>query len=142
VIALTNAHNNLSTFYIDSVQIEQIEQLNTLLLQDIDHNFARFHDVVNNKILPQVKRYGIVSEPTRAASDVSNTQRFMSKPSENEQDTDDDLCDHFAIRSSGRRSSTRQLSVRRRSNPDTPTMAILRKHTEVQGIVTKSTNRR
>lgn len=82
MIALTNAHNNLSTLYVCSVQIEQIEQLNTLLLQDIDHNFARFHDVVNNKILPQVKRYGIVSEPTRAASDVSTTQRFVSEPSE------------------------------------------------------------
>ena len=82
MIALTNAHNNLSTLYVCSVQIEQIEQLNTLLLQDIDHNFARFHDVVNNKILPQVKRYGIVSEPTRAASEVSTTQRFVSEPSE------------------------------------------------------------
>jgi hypothetical protein len=82
VIALADAHLNLSTFWVYSVQIEQIEQLNTLLLQDIDHNFARFHDVVNNKILPQVKRYGIVSEPTRAASEVSNTQRFMSEPAE------------------------------------------------------------
>jgi DASH complex subunit ASK1 len=77
VIALANAHHNLSPFYVCSVQIEQIEQLNTLLLQDIDHNFARFHDVVNNKILPQVKRYGIVSEPTRAASEVSHGRYFV-----------------------------------------------------------------
>ena len=54
-----------------SVQIEQIEQLNTLLLQDIDHNFARFHDVVNNKILPQVKKYALVSQSTQEASRVS-----------------------------------------------------------------------
>jgi hypothetical protein len=35
--------------------------------------------VVNNKILPQVKRYGIVSEPTRAASEVSHTQHFVTR---------------------------------------------------------------
>jgi hypothetical protein len=54
-----------------SVQIEQIEQLNTMLLQEIDHNFARFHDVVNNKILPQVKRYALVSQSTQEVSTVS-----------------------------------------------------------------------
>jgi hypothetical protein len=63
--------SNTDTILLSSVQIEQIEQLNTLLLQDIDHNFARFHDVVNNKILPQVKKYALVSQSTQEASRVS-----------------------------------------------------------------------
>lgn len=137
VIALINAHLKLSTFYVYSVQIEQIEQLNTLLLQDIDHNFARFHDVVNNKILPQVKRYGIVSEPTRAASEVSYTQHSVSRHPL----VDHDFAFAIAMFSSGRPSSTRQLSVRRHSNPDTQTMPRPLTHTEVPGIVMKSTNR-
>ena len=62
---------NSDSILLFSVQIEQIEQLNTLLLQDIDHNFARFHDVVNNKILPQVKKYALVSQSTQEASRVS-----------------------------------------------------------------------
>lgn len=50
--------------------MEQIDQLNTLLLQDIDHNFARFHQVITSKLLPEIKRYALASEPTREASKV------------------------------------------------------------------------
>ncbi len=53
-----------------SAQMEQIDQLNTILLQDIDHNFARFHQVVTTKLLPEIKRFALASEPTREASKV------------------------------------------------------------------------
>lgn len=55
-----------------SAQMEQIDQLNTLLLQDIDHNFARFHQVITSKLLPEIKRYALASEPTREASKVGD----------------------------------------------------------------------
>ncbi|WVQ93366.1 hypothetical protein IAU59_000434 [Kwoniella sp. CBS 9459] len=51
-----------------SAQTEQIDQLNTLLLQEIDANFARFHQIVTSRILPEIKRFAIASEPTREAS--------------------------------------------------------------------------
>ncbi|WVF65720.1 hypothetical protein IAT40_000451 [Kwoniella sp. CBS 6097] len=51
-----------------SAQTEQIDQLNTLLLQEIDANFAKFHQIVTSKILPEIKRFAIGSEPTREAS--------------------------------------------------------------------------
>lgn len=51
--------------------MEQIDQLNTLLLQDIDHNFARFHQVVTSRLLPEIKRFALASEPTRDAAKVS-----------------------------------------------------------------------
>lgn len=55
-----------------SAQMERIDQLNTLLLQDIDANFARFHQIVTSKVLPQIKRYAISSEPTRESALVSH----------------------------------------------------------------------
>ncbi|KIR28405.1 hypothetical protein I307_03870 [Cryptococcus deuterogattii 99/473] len=51
-----------------SAQMERIDQLNTLLLQDIDANFARFHQIITSKVLPQIKRYAISSEPTRESA--------------------------------------------------------------------------
>ena len=54
-----------------SAQVEQIDQLNTLLLQEIDANFAKFHTVITSKVLPEFKRFAIASEPTREASQVS-----------------------------------------------------------------------
>jgi DASH complex subunit ASK1 len=54
-----------------STQMEQIDQLNTLLLQEIDANFAKFHQVVTSKILPEIKRFAIAGEPTREAALVS-----------------------------------------------------------------------
>ena len=53
-----------------SAQIEQVDQLNTLLLQEIDANFARFHQVVTTRILPEIKRFAIAGEPTRGAAKV------------------------------------------------------------------------
>ena len=53
-----------------SEQIEQVDQLNTLLLQEIDANFAKFHTVITSKILPDIKRFAIASEPTRGATKV------------------------------------------------------------------------
>jgi len=54
-----------------STQMEQIDQLNTLLLQEIDANFAKFHQVVTSRILPEIKRFAIAGEPTREAAFVS-----------------------------------------------------------------------
>ncbi|RXK37143.1 hypothetical protein M231_05594 [Tremella mesenterica] len=51
-----------------SQQIEQIDQLNTLLLQEIDANFARFHQIVTTRVLPEIKRFAIAGEPTRDAA--------------------------------------------------------------------------
>ncbi|KAK6904558.1 hypothetical protein I204_06837 [Kwoniella mangroviensis CBS 8886] len=51
-----------------SAQTEQIDQLNTLLLQEIDANFARFHQIVTSRILPEIKRFAIAGEPTREAA--------------------------------------------------------------------------
>ena len=54
-----------------SAQIEQIDQLNTLLLQEIDANFAKFHQIVTTRILPGIKRFAIAGEPTKEAAQVS-----------------------------------------------------------------------
>lgn len=54
-----------------STQTEQIDQLNTLLLQEIDANFAKFHQVVTSRILPEIKRFSIAGEPTKEAASVS-----------------------------------------------------------------------
>jgi DASH complex subunit ASK1 len=54
-----------------STQMEQIDQLNTLLLQEIDANFAKFHQIVTARILPEIKRFAIAGEPTREAAHVS-----------------------------------------------------------------------
>ncbi|KAK8843446.1 hypothetical protein IAR55_007103 [Kwoniella newhampshirensis] len=51
-----------------SAQTEQIDQLNTLLLQEIDANFAKFHQIVTSRILPEIKRFAIAGEPTREAA--------------------------------------------------------------------------
>jgi DASH complex subunit ASK1 len=55
-----------------SAQVQQIDQRNTLLLQEIDANFAKFHQVITSKILPEIKRFAIGSEPVREASQVSS----------------------------------------------------------------------
>lgn len=49
-------------------QMEQIDQLNTLLLQEIDANFARLHQVVTARILPEIKRFALANQPTREAA--------------------------------------------------------------------------
>ncbi|KIK71574.1 hypothetical protein GYMLUDRAFT_235883 [Collybiopsis luxurians FD-317 M1] len=49
-------------------QIEQIEQLITLKLQNIDENFAKVHHILSTRILPAVKRYAVGTEPVREAA--------------------------------------------------------------------------
>ncbi|KDR85497.1 hypothetical protein GALMADRAFT_84362 [Galerina marginata CBS 339.88] len=49
-------------------QIEQIEQLITIKLQNIDENFSKIHNVLASKLLPAVKRYAVGTEPVREAA--------------------------------------------------------------------------
>ncbi|KAF8640537.1 hypothetical protein AX17_000199 [Amanita inopinata Kibby_2008] len=49
-------------------QIEQIEQLITIKLQNIDENFSKIHHLLANKLLPAVKRYAVGTEPVRDAA--------------------------------------------------------------------------
>ncbi|KAH9047025.1 DASH complex subunit Ask1-domain-containing protein [Lactarius deliciosus] len=49
-------------------QIDQIDQLITLKLQDIDANFSKMQQVLSNRILPAVKRFAIGTEPVREAA--------------------------------------------------------------------------
>jgi DASH complex subunit ASK1 len=66
-------------------QMEQIDQLNTLLLQQIDANFARLHSTVTTRILPEIKRFALANQPTReAAAFWTNfyAQAFGERPGE------------------------------------------------------------
>lgn len=58
-----------------SAQTEQVDQLNTLLLQEIDANFAKFHQIITAKVLPEIKRFALASEPTREAANVCSGGR-------------------------------------------------------------------
>ncbi|KAI0657256.1 hypothetical protein C8Q70DRAFT_1003003 [Cubamyces menziesii] len=49
-------------------QIEQMEQLITIKLQNIDANFSKIQHVMANKILPAVKRYAVGTQPVREAA--------------------------------------------------------------------------
>ncbi|KAG6841716.1 hypothetical protein C0991_007602 [Blastosporella zonata] len=49
-------------------QIEQMEQLITLKLQNIDANFSKIHHLLANKVLPALKRYAVATEPVREAA--------------------------------------------------------------------------
>ncbi|OCH87558.1 hypothetical protein OBBRIDRAFT_820573 [Obba rivulosa] len=49
-------------------QIEQIEQLITIKLQNIDANFSKMQQIMANKILPAVKRYAVGTQPVRDAA--------------------------------------------------------------------------
>ncbi|KAK1218326.1 DASH complex subunit ask1 [Marasmius sp. AFHP31] len=49
-------------------QIEQIEQLITLKLQNIDENFSKIHHILSTRILPAVKKYAVGTEPVREAA--------------------------------------------------------------------------
>jgi len=60
-----------------SAQIQQVDQLNTLLLQEIDANFARFHQIITNRILPEIKRFAIGAEPVRETSQVRSVLLHM-----------------------------------------------------------------
>jgi hypothetical protein len=77
-------------------QIEQIEQLITIklqvrvilssnlaliiLLQNIDENFSKIHNVLANKILPAVKRYAVGTEPIREAAKAGQVLPFNTLP--------------------------------------------------------------
>jgi DASH complex subunit ASK1 len=50
--------------------MEQIDQLNVFLLQDIDEKFSNFHQVITTRLIPAVKKFNAVSEPTREAAKV------------------------------------------------------------------------
>ncbi|KAI0667704.1 hypothetical protein C8Q78DRAFT_1052168 [Trametes maxima] len=49
-------------------QIEQIEQLITIKLQNIDANFSKIQHVMAGRILPAVKRYAVGTQPVREAA--------------------------------------------------------------------------
>ncbi|KAJ6541699.1 DASH complex subunit Ask1-domain-containing protein [Mycena capillaripes] len=49
-------------------QIEQMEQLITIKLQNIDENFSKIHNVLTNRILPAVKRYAVATKPVKEAA--------------------------------------------------------------------------
>ncbi|KAK2460119.1 hypothetical protein APHAL10511_007885 [Amanita phalloides] len=49
-------------------QIDQIEQMITVKLQNIDENFSKIQSILANKILPAVKRYAVGTEPVREAA--------------------------------------------------------------------------
>ncbi|TFK68495.1 hypothetical protein BDN72DRAFT_797616 [Pluteus cervinus] len=49
-------------------QIEQIEQLITIKLQNVDENFSKIHNVLATKLLPAVKRYAVGTDPVREAA--------------------------------------------------------------------------
>ncbi|KAI0296318.1 DASH complex subunit Ask1-domain-containing protein [Multifurca ochricompacta] len=49
-------------------QIDQIDQLITLKLQDIDADFSKMQQVLSSRILPAFKRYSIGTEPVREAA--------------------------------------------------------------------------
>ncbi|TCD67891.1 DASH complex subunit ask1 [Steccherinum ochraceum] len=49
-------------------QIEQLEQLITIKLQNIDANFSKIQQIMSGRILPAVKRYAVSTEPVREAA--------------------------------------------------------------------------
>ncbi|KAG2341929.1 hypothetical protein BDR05DRAFT_935502 [Suillus weaverae] len=49
-------------------QIDQIEQLITIKLQNIDTNFSKIQNIMATKLLPAVKRYAVSTEPVREAA--------------------------------------------------------------------------
>ncbi|KAF9245628.1 hypothetical protein BU15DRAFT_85359 [Melanogaster broomeanus] len=49
-------------------QIDQIEQLITMKLQNIDANFSKIQSLMATRLLPAVKRYAVSTEPVREAA--------------------------------------------------------------------------
>jgi len=49
----------------------QHDQAITLLLQEIDENFAKSHQTITGRILPSVKKYGVASARTWQGARVS-----------------------------------------------------------------------
>ncbi len=53
---------NSSEIRSQTEELEHLEQEITLTLQEIDRNFARSHKIVNESIIPVVKKYGAASK--------------------------------------------------------------------------------
>ncbi|KAL4070456.1 hypothetical protein J3A83DRAFT_4094416 [Scleroderma citrinum] len=49
-------------------QVDQIEQLITIKLQNIDANFSKIQNLLATRLLPAVKRYAVSTEPVREAA--------------------------------------------------------------------------
>ncbi|KAI0035797.1 hypothetical protein K488DRAFT_82691 [Vararia minispora EC-137] len=49
-------------------QIEQLEQLITLKLQNVDANFSKMQQIMSNRLLPAFKRFAVATEPVREAA--------------------------------------------------------------------------
>ncbi|KAI6136180.1 hypothetical protein F5141DRAFT_1039509 [Pisolithus sp. B1] len=49
-------------------QVDQIEQLITIKLENIDANFSKIQNILANRLLPAVKRYAVSTEPVREAA--------------------------------------------------------------------------
>ncbi|KAL0575229.1 DASH complex subunit ask1 [Marasmius crinis-equi] len=58
-------------------QIEQIEQLITLKLQNIDENFSKIYHILSTRILPAVKRYAVGTEPVREAAKIETEYDYV-----------------------------------------------------------------
>ena len=69
--------------------MEQIDQLNVFLLQDIDEKFSNFHQVITTRLIPAVKKFNAVSEPTREAAKVRTTRLWFLGWEERELETRD-----------------------------------------------------
>ncbi|KAI0347869.1 hypothetical protein BDW22DRAFT_1349945 [Trametopsis cervina] len=70
-------------------QIDQIEQLITIKLQNIDANFSKLQQVMANRILPAVKRYSVGTEPVREAAKFWTT--FFEQAAQMRVPTEEDL---------------------------------------------------
>ena len=98
-------------------QMEQIEQLNTLLLQEIDANFAKFHQIITSRILPQIKRYAIAAEPAREGAKVlSLVDRVLTSSSGRHSTKPPPTCTSRSLR------TTRWLLPSPKSHPSASTM--------------------
>ncbi|KAF8659272.1 hypothetical protein AX14_007586 [Amanita brunnescens Koide BX004] len=49
-------------------QIEQMDQLITIKLQNIDENFSKIHNIIATRILPAMKRHAAGTKPVREAA--------------------------------------------------------------------------
>ncbi|EIW87246.1 hypothetical protein CONPUDRAFT_161830 [Coniophora puteana RWD-64-598 SS2] len=54
-------------------QLDQIDQLITIKLQNIDANFSRIQHLMSTRLLPAIKRYAVNTEPVREAANFWTT---------------------------------------------------------------------
>ncbi|KIY62314.1 hypothetical protein CYLTODRAFT_447277 [Cylindrobasidium torrendii FP15055 ss-10] len=54
-------------------QINQIDQMITIKLQNVDENFVKINSILTNQILPAFKRYAVATEPVRNAAEFWRT---------------------------------------------------------------------